>query len=49
VQRGAAQLQLFEIEIQKYTAAMKPKQGSQVRLRPELPGVESRRAHSIRG
>lgn len=32
VQRGAAQLQLFEMEVQKYFAAMTPKTGSQVRL-----------------
>jgi hypothetical protein len=32
INRGAAQLQLFEIEVQKYFAAMKPKQGSQMRL-----------------
>lgn len=32
VARGAAQLQLFELEIQSYIAAMKPKQGSAIRL-----------------
>lgn len=44
VGRGSAQLQLFEIELQKYTATMKPKQGSRVRIATNYRGAASRRS-----
>lgn len=38
VGRGSAQLQLFEIELQKYTAAMKPKNGGTARAAVQYRG-----------
>ena len=44
VARGSAQLQLFEAELEKYYAAMKPKQGSKVRLARDYRNVTNRPA-----
>lgn len=44
INRGASQLQLFEIELQKYTAAMKPKNGGRVRIATTYRGTQRRSA-----
>lgn len=47
VGRSAGQLQLFELEIQKYISAQKPKQGAVVRLAMDYRAV-GRRAQPVR-